>query len=49
MLKWLKKIRCKLVSCCGSKCTIGTEDSNGDGYVDKINIEIEKELKESKK
>lgn len=39
MFKWLKKLRCKLVSCCGSKCTIGTEDTDGDGLPDKIVIE----------
>jgi len=40
MLDWLQKI--KIAMCCGSKCTVGAEDTNGDGIPDKINIELEK-------
>ena len=36
MLKLLKKIKCKLFACCGSKCSI--EDTNNDGIPDKIVI-----------
>ena len=42
MFGWLKKIKFKMVSCCGSKCSIGMKDTDGDGIPDKINIEIEK-------
>ena len=39
MLKWLKKLRCKLVSCCGSKCTINIDDSENNSNVNIYNAE----------
>jgi hypothetical protein len=37
MLKFLKKVKCKMFVCCGSKCSLN--DTDGDGVIDEIKIE----------
>ena len=41
MLAFLKKLKCKLFVCCGSKCSLN--DVDGDGVIDSITIEEVKE------
>lgn len=37
LLKFLKRIKCKVFVCCGSKCSLN--DVDGDGVADEIKIE----------
>jgi len=37
MLSLLKRLKCKLFICCGSKCSLN--DNDGDGVIDEIKIE----------
>tara|TARA_A100000171_G_scaffold24418_1_gene22700 strand:- start:1269 stop:1421 length:153 start_codon:yes stop_codon:yes gene_type:complete len=41
MLKFLKKMKCKIFVCCGSKCSLN--DNDGDGIPDELKIEKTKE------
>jgi len=41
MLGFLKKLKCKLFVCFGSKCSLN--DKDGDGVIDSITIEEVKE------
>ena len=41
MLKILKKIKCKIFVCCGSKCSLNDQDK--DGIPDELKIEKTKE------
>lgn len=38
--KLLKKIKCKMFVCCGSKCSLN--DTDGDGIIDTLNYRDEK-------
>jgi len=41
MLAFLKKLKCKLFVCCGSKCSLN--DTDGNGVIDSITIQEVKE------
>ena len=42
LINILKKIKCKIFVCCGSKCSLN--DTNGDGEVDQVKVETEDEV-----
>jgi hypothetical protein len=46
MWKLLSKLKCKIMVCCNSKCSMN--DTDGDGVVDSITIQKEKIDKEIK-
>ena len=45
MWKFLSKLKCKMMVCCNSKCSMN--DTDGDGIVDSITIESVKDQKKN--